>query len=938
MIFHGVKRKSIQLKGVKQNNLKNINLDIPIGKFVVVCGPSGSGKSSLAFETLYAEGQRRYIESLSNYSRQFLQAAPKPDIESIENIPPAIAIEQKNHVKTSRSTVGTTTEIHDYLRLLFAKIGEARCPHDNSKIIKDSISKATKTTLKNFDQKRVYILCPVDESLRVLKSKKLLEAIIKQGFVRIFIPKNNKKKLEGEILDLTLKSKLPKTSFYILIDRLAISKSEQGRLADSLRTAYQCSLSFNSFTGGRALILSTDGDVLKFSEDLSCSICDFVLSPISSSLFSYSSPVGACRKCNGFGDLLILDPNKVIPNPKLTIAEGAIAAFNMPSTQEDFLELKYYCKKAKIDIHTSWKDLPQKHQTTLWEGNDTFYGIQGFFDWLETKKYKMHIRMLLARYKSPSRCPNCQGSRLTPDALQVFIGGKNIRELSFLSLEKLFEFFDKLKLSKMQKEISHEIYTQIQSRLKFLLEVGVHYLSLIRTTKSLSGGEFQRIKLANQLGMGLSQTLYVLDEPTIGLHPRDNLKLISVLRDLKDLGNTLVIVEHDHDVINNSDHIIEMGPGSGYLGGEVLFSDTKNKFLKFSKSNTSGYIKNTSKVQLSKGFRATDSKKHKYYLELIGCKGNNLKNIDLKIPLHRFVAITGVSGSGKSSLIEQTLYPAIARELKKEYLPILDFNKIKGIEFVNDVLFINQKSVGRSSRSNPATYMGIYDEIRSIFSNTQLAQSRSYKPGFFSLNVDGGRCPVCKGEGVEVIDMQFMDDIVIECDNCKGTRFKKEILDIKFQGKNIHQVLNMSIHEASEFFVQFPKIRKALQLLTQVGLDYIQLGQSALSLSGGESQRLKIAKELSTSKFNACLYILDEPTTGLHFREIELLLKVLQQLVDAGGSVLVIEHNLDIIRRADYIVDIGPEGGEQGGNIIYSGEISGITKNKKSHTAKFLLG
>lgn len=919
----------IRLKGIRQNNLKGFDLNIELGSFTVVCGPSGSGKSSLAFETLYAEGQRRYIDSLSNYTKQFLNKAPKPLIEDIQNIPPAIALEQKNHVRNSRSTVGTTTELSDYLKVLFAKIGRPFCPNGHGKIEAEDSSKALKRILKESENERGYIVFRVDEDKRALKDKNLLKHLVQDGFIR-FIPKFNEGE-RPEVSDLDLKSKLPKTDFWIVVDRLAITKPDKSRVLDSIRTAYHASINYNHFLGGRFAFIDTKGNLSRFSEELSCSTCEYSLPPITEALFSYSSPVGACKTCNGFGNILSLDFNKIIPNPKLSISKGAIFPFTMPSLSKYKTKLNAFCKEEGIDTKTPWQDLDQATKDLVLEGKGKYKGIYGSFDKLEEKKYKMHIRILLARFKSPSKCPDCKGSRLVKDSQNVYIGGKNLKQLQEMSLGDLQDFFKKLKLTKMDKEIAEEVFLQVQSRLQYLNDVGLHYLSIIRETRSLSGGEYQRIKLANQLGMELSQTLYVLDEPTIGLHPRDNQRLIKILKDLNELGNTLVIVEHDKEVIETATNIIEIGPKSGIYGGELVYSGDFKNFKKAKDSPTLKFLKDE-KVQ---SFKKVDLKGQKY-IELKGCSGHNLKDVSLKVPINRFSVVTGVSGSGKSSLIQNTLYPAIAKELEKDFPVSLKYKELTGADYLEDVILIDQKSVGRSGRSNPASYMGVFDEIRKIFSSTPMAKDRGLKPGYFSLNVEGGRCPTCAGDGFVVVDMQFMDDVIIQCEDCNGDRYKKDTLEIKWDGKSIKDVLNMTVAEAHDFFMDYPKIRRALTYLNEVGLDYLQLGQPANTLSGGESQRLKIAKELSQTRKGACLYILDEPTTGLHFQEVELLTNTLQKLVDNGGTVVVIEHNLEFIRQAEYLVDIGPDGGDAGGEILYQGELKGLKKIKKSETAKFL--
>lgn len=927
----------IHLWGVKQNNLKNIEVKIPLHKTTVICGPSGSGKSSLAFETLFAEGQRRFIESMSNYARQFLNKAPKPDIEGINNIPPAISIEQKNSVKNSRSTVGTTTEIVDYLRLLFEKISVPHCPTHHIPAVRETVTSATDKILKEFSNERGYILVEIDKDHRVAEGKKLISLLLQNGNIRIAQMSDNN---QIEMFDLSeasqIKKGIPKENFYLVIDRLAFKQDDAGRLTDSLTLAYEASIRYNThLLSRRALIVTTTGKTLKLSEDPACPECYYTPPMANSKLFSFNSPLGACTECKGFGNILTLDKNKVIPNPEMTIAEGCLHPFSMPSADSDRKALLQFCKKQKIDLHCPWSELPEKHQNLVWNGDKSFMGVVGLFEMLEQIKYKMHVRVFISRYRSPRRCTHCNGTRLKPESLSFLINKKNIGELSALTIEELEKFFTQLKLNKFETEVAGEIFKQLQSRLNFLMRVGVHYLTLDRETRTLSGGEYQRLNLANQLGMGLSQTLYVLDEPTVGLHPRDNDRLISILKDLKDLENTVVIVEHDHDVIKNADNILEIGPGSGYLGGKVVFSGTKNDFLKSKESVTAPFI-NGKKIITQIKRRETNIKTHRYLLELKGASGNNLKNVDLKIPLNRLVCVTGVSGSGKSTLISKTLYPALTRALNIEYEVAAPFTQLTGFEDIKNVLLVDQSSIGKSARSTPITYLKAFDTIRNLMCKTDEARDRGYTPGTFSLNVDGGRCPACRGTGYEEIDMQFMDNVIIPCDVCDTKKYRPEILEIKYNGKNIHEILSMTVIEAMDFFVAHPSIRKPLMFLKDVGLEYITLGQPANSLSGGESQRLKIAKELTETNQRHTLYILDEPTTGLHFREIEMLMSVLNNLIEMGGSVLIVEHNLDVIAASDYIIDLGPEAGALGGYIVAEGNPEAIIRSEKSLTGKYL--
>lgn len=942
--------KFIHIWGIKQNNLKNIEVKIPLGKLTVVCGPSGSGKSSLAFETLFAEGQRRFIESMSNYTKQFLNKAPKPDIEGINNIPPAICIEQKNSVKNSRSTVGTTTELVDYFRLLFEKLGNPYCPTHLIPTEKQSVSQAKDLVLNKFAGQRGYVLTEMDSAHRALEGKKLHSFLLKEGFLRIFIPetKDNKKisphsseSFLGKIVDLSdpvvMKKGIPSKTFYVVIDRMEFVNAEKARLADSLTQAYESYSRLNNYGPyKRAKVVTTEGKILNLSEESCCGVCGYTPPPLQSRLFSFNSPVGACPTCKGFGNILKLDRAKVIPNPKLSIQDGALHPFTMPSASSDRKELLLFCKKKKIPLNQPWESLSSDHQSLIWQGTSDFMGVEGLFKMLESIKYKMHVRVFISRYRSPSLCSECGGARLRKEVQHIFFKGKNINDFSKMTIENLFTFFKNLELTSFEFEIVQEAFKQIQSRLDYLMRVGVHYLTLNRETRTLSGGEYQRLMLANQLGSGLSQTLYVLDEPTVGLHPRDNDRLISILKDLKNLGNTLVIVEHDHDVIQNSDYIIEMGPGSGFQGGKVLYSGETKDFFDIPESVTAVFVKPDKKISESTQKRPIQIDSIKYKLTLKGARGNNLKNINVTIPLNRLVVVTGVSGSGKSTLISKTLYPLLARNLDIEFLSAQDCDSIEGTENLKNVILIDQSSIGKSARSSPITYIKSFDTIRTLFSQIQEAKFRGYTPGTFSLNVDGGRCPACKGTGYEEIDMQFMDNVIIHCDVCDGKKYRQEILEILYKGKNIHDVLSMTVAEGMDFFVAHPSIRKSLSVLKEVGLDYLRLGQPSSSLSGGESQRLKIAKELAEVNQKATLYILDEPTTGLHFREIDLLMKVLNQLIDSGGSVLVVEHNLDVIRNADHIIDLGPDAGEQGGKVVIQGTLEQIINEKNSLTGQYL--
>ncbi|MGE5085162.1 MAG: excinuclease ABC subunit UvrA, partial [Bacillota bacterium] len=863
-----------------------------------------------------------------------------------------------------------------YLRLLFEKIGKSYCPTHHCPTEKESVTEATEKVIKGFQGKRGYILVEISEAGRVAQGKKLHSLLLQDGYLRIYVPKvipsekpaptkaakktAGKKSSKAEVkaetpnnpLGLTteemgtvleigdaaaIKKGLPKETFYLVIDRMSFNEDERGRLADSLTQAYEASVKYNSnLITRKATSLTTEGQRLQVSEEASCPICGYTPPLLSSRLFSFNSPIGACPTCKGFGNILDIDEAKVIPNPALSLAQGALSPFWMPSAAHEKKQLLAYCKKAKIDIHSPWQDLPKPHREVIWNGNKEFFGVRGLFEYLDQIKYKMHVRVFIARFRSPFLCPTCKGARLREEANHVLVSNANINELSAMTVEDLCAFFHKLELPAHQVEVAGEVLKQIRSRLEFLMRVGVHYLSLSRETRTLSGGEYQRLILANQLGMGLSQALYVLDEPTVGLHPRDNDRLISILKDLKELGNTLVIVEHDHDVIKSSENIIEMGPGSGYLGGEVVYSGTTKDFYKYDKSITAPYLRGDKGHAPLRVIRPVDVSSYKMKIELKGAKGHNLKNLDVMFPLHRLVTVTGVSGSGKSTLISKTLYPALARALDLEYLPAQEYAGLEGVDHIKNVLLIDQSPIGKSARSSPVTYLKAFDAIRTIMAGTPEAQARGYTPGTFSLNVDGGRCPACKGTGFEEIDMMFMDNVVIPCDVCDSKKYRPEILEITYKDKNISQILGMTVNEAMNFFVAHPNIRKPLSVLKEVGLDYLQLGQPANSLSGGESQRLKIAKELSQVQQKATLYILDEPTTGLHFREVELLMKVLNKLIESGGSVIVVEHNLDVIHGSDYIIDLGPEAGKKGGTIVAQGTTDDIMRAKKSLTGQYL--
>ncbi len=916
----------IELYGVKQNNLKNIDVKIPLGKFTCVCGPSGSGKSSLAFDTLYAEGQRRYIESMSIYIRQFLDKAPKPQLSSVENIPPAIAIDQANKVKTSKSTVGTLTELLDYIRVCFLKIGESFCPTHNVKIEAKDPSAATKITLDKLEGKRAYILVPISSDRSHILSKgtrrHLIGILDTLGYTKGFY--------KGKIVPLQKSLDIKDSQdFELVIDRLLIEKENEYRLTDSITAAYRTYSDLNGIQGGVIRILTPEGLELKFSNTPKCYKCDFVMPEINIPFFSFTNPNGSCEYCEGIGQILSVDELKVIPDQEISINEGAINPFRKPSEHKKLLS---FCKRNNINIDKPWKKLNDSERKKLFEGNDKFVGIDRYFEQLNNwnygnKKYNLH------RYHGYITCPECNGTRLKKETSFVKIKNKSIHEICSMTVEEAYDFFQNLKLSKMKMAIIKEPLEQIMSRLKYLIDVGVSYLTLDRMTKTLSGGEYQRIRLASQLGLQLSQTMYVLDEPTVGLHPRDNHKLIGVLKRLKDLGNTLVVVEHDRDVIKSSDYIVEMGLHSGNFGGEIMYSGEISNFLKSCPTITSKIINNKIPKRVIRRKSVNSDTK---FISVSNCRGHNLKNISVRLPVNSFVTVTGVSGSGKSSLINHTLYPALKYKLTGQLSSELEYESLDGFIGLDDVILIDQDTIGRTLRSMPATYVGIYDEIRKGMSELEYSKKNGYSASYFSINLVGGRCDTCEGTGFVTEDMGFMDDIKIICEDCNGKKFKKGILRARLRGKNIYDILNLTVNEALDFFKENKNIKRTLQILQKVGLGYLKIGQSTKDLSGGESQRLKISKELNTSKRGKIMYLLDEPTVGLHPNEISMLLDIIDSLIEFGSSVVVIEHNLDMIAASDYIIELGPGGGKYGGSVVFQGSTMDILKNPKSATAPYL--
>ncbi|MCZ0933437.1 MAG: excinuclease ABC subunit UvrA [Oligoflexia bacterium] len=928
--------KNIEIVKAYQNNLKGLSVQIPLGSFTVICGLSGSGKSSLAFETLYAEGQRRYLQNLSNYLKQYIIQQSPPEVESILNLPPALALEQKNNVKSSRSTVASLSGLADHLRLIFEKLGQAHCPKHKIPLQAFSANQVTQYLLSHFQGERAFVLVPI-LGQNISNSKLFLNSLRAKGFVRFLFPRGENLSLK-QVKNIEDIKKLPKKEFYLLLDRLVIEEKQKARMRDSFKQAFDLPKMFPSSSfvfSEKAIVQTLKGEKRFFSSRAKCPECSYEFPlPLTANLFSFNSPLGACQSCQGYGYILDIDENKVIPQPKLSLKAGAIQPFENPSARNWKTQLNKYCKENKISLTKSWCDLPHKHRKKLWEGQGAFKGIWGFFNRLEAKRYKMHVRVLLSRYKSTFPCPSCKNSRLRSELNFVFFHKKTFNDFMKMTLGKMQAFFEKEIMSDKEKETAEESFSALSGHLKYLNALGLSYLNLNRSVSTLSGGEFQRLNLSSQLGLALSQVLYVLDEPTVGLHPRDTARMIELLKELKKIGNTIVVVEHDPDIMENSDYIIEMGPGSGERGGEILWSGVTSRFLKQNNSNTVPYLKRKSIIL--KQFRPVNKSSYKYRLLLKKCSGHNLKNIDLFVPLNRFVVLTGVSGSGKSSLAVQTLYPALKQSLSQEVLSSLSYEELLGSEFLKDVILMTQEDMGRSSRSFVVSYIKVFDFIRQSFANTVLSKRLGFSSSHFSLNVEGGRCPACRGAGYQEIDMAFMDPLKIECEECKGKKFKKDILRVYLRDKNIHDLLNLTVEEAFDFFRGEAPLLRAFSSLKEVGLSYLTLGQSIGSLSGGERQRLKLSRELLKSIQEKTLYILDEPTKGLHFKELELLLRVIDRLVETGGSFLVIEHNLDFIKSADFVIDMGPSAGRQGGQILAEGSPLEIMTCKKSHTGQFL--
>ena len=914
-------KKNIVIQGAKLHNLKNISVVIPRNKLVVITGLSGSGKSSLAFDTLYAEGQRRYVESLSSYARQFLGRLNKPKVDSIKGISPAIAIEQKVNSTNPRSTVGTTTEIYDYLKLLYTRIGKTISPISGKEVKKDTVTDVINFIKKFKEGEKLLLLAPIIlEKGRTLENKLL--ALLQQGYARI--------KYDDCIvrLDDLKGKKLPK-EVYLVIDRVITKNDEDfiNRLADAVEIAF--------FEGKGELYIEniSNSSLTIFNNRFEADGISF-LSP-NIHLFSFNNPYGACKACEGYGDVIGIDSDLVVPNTALSVFENAIFPWRGESMSWYRDQLVNAAYKFDFPIHKPWFELSESKKLLVWEGNEHFRGLNDFFEELTSKSYKIQNRVMLSRYRGKTICNTCKGKRLRKEAAYVKINGTSLQELVELPLDKVTNFFKRLQLNKYDKKIAKRLLIEINNRLEFLNKVGLNYLTLNRKSNTLSGGESQRINLATSLGSSLVGSMYILDEPSIGLHPKDTERLIEVLKSLRDLGNTVIVVEHDEDIMKAADEIIDIGPEAGSFGGEVVATGSFKKLLK-SNSLTAQYLNGTLSIKIPAERRTS-----KNSIQLIGARHHNLKNIDVQFPLGCFTAITGVSGSGKSTLVKKILYPAFLKEVGGYGEKPGQFSKLEGnFSSIKNVEFVNQNPIGRSSRSNPVTYIKAYDDIRSLFSKQKLSDIRGYKPKHFSFNVDGGRCEKCKGEGEVTIEMQFMADVHLECDTCKGKRFKKEVLEVQFQKKNIHDILNMTVEDAIYFFNTNgeTKITNKLKPLQDVGLGYVQLGQSSSTLSGGEAQRIKLASFLikGTTK-EKTLFIFDEPTTGLHFHDINKLLKSFYALLDKGHTLIVVEHNMDLIKCADHVIDLGIDGGEKGGDLIAQGTPEEIAKNKKSYTAAFLF-
>jgi excinuclease ABC subunit A len=942
-------RSPIIVRGARTHNLKNIDVTLPTGKLVIITGVSGSGKSSLAFDTIYAEGQRRYVESLSAYARQFLERMEKPDVDRIEGICPAIAIRQKNSVRNPRSTVGTTTEIHDYMRLLFARVGRTFCRTCGQEVIRETAEVVAKRLgelpagtrlLMGFELPVVAMTVPKngaepeagdeadpeDVEQPVVKNavdpiRETLEGLRRRGYGRLLV--DGQAVGFDEVEPARLKSR---TTLEVVVDRLRIEGDLRSRLTDSIETCYREG-------GGAAFAVNADsGERLVFSERFECRTCGITYETPQPRLFSFNNPFGACPTCHGFGNIIELDMDLVVPDSSKSITQGAIEPWSKPHYRAQLADLKRAARKTGARLDVPWSDLSDEERRFIVEGDGEYEGIRGFFRWLERKKYKVHVRVFLSRYRGYLACPDCGGARLRREARNVRVGGRTIDEVSALTVLGGQKFFAELQLTEKESAVAEKVLREIRRRLTFLSDVGLDYLTLDRLSSTLSGGESQRINLATSLGSALVGTLYVLDEPSIGLHARDNQRLIDILQQLRDQGNTVLVVEHDEDMIRVADHIIDIGLGAGEQGGRVVFSGDMAGLLQETRSLTAKYLRNELAIPVPSPRRRGTGQK----IRLKGASEHNLKGVNIDIPLNTFSCVTGVSGSGKSTLVHDVLYAAIKRAKGDWDRRVGAFRDLAGLEYITDVALVDQTPIGRTPRSNPVTYLKAFDPIRELFSLTKDAKARGLTASHFSFNVPGGRCEACQGEGEVRVEMQFLADVFVPCDQCDGMRFKPQVLEVRYRGKSVHQVLDMTVREALAFFSQSPKVLRRLQVLDEIGLGYLRLGQPATTLSGGEAQRIKIAAHLASFGGERVLYILDEPTTGLHFDDIAKLLAAFRKLVDAGHSLLVIEHNLDVIKTADYVIDLGPEGGDAGGQVVATGTPEQVAQVDGSYTGQAL--
>ncbi len=912
---------AIHARGVRVHNLKNIDVDIPRGKYVALTGVSGSGKSSLALDTLYAEGQRRYVESFSAYARQFLERMDKPDVDKVENIPPAIAIEQKNPVKNRRSTVGTATEINDYLRLLWARVGHVFCPECDQEIEAHTASRVADQVMAMPAGTRFMVTFPLTLSPK-LDVQEQVDRIREMGFVRLFV--------DGDVVDITSSKGVELRGgrqVEVVVDRLVVRKRTRQRLSEAVETCYRLGR-------GRCRVRAVEGPVREFNSMFHCARCDLDMPTPRPQLFSFNSPLGACENCAGYGATIDISRWRVVPDPSKSIREGAIAPWSTDSTWECQEQLLRGAPKARIPVDVPWAELEQWQKDAVFEGTEHFYGVLAYFEWQGTRKYRLHVRVLLSRYRSYVTCSECGGTRLCKEALAVKINGKSIADVSRVTIEGAAHFFgEEIELSEYELSIGKLLLREIRSRLKCLVQIGLGYLTLDRLTRTLSGGEMQRVNLATSLGSALVNTLYILDEPSVGLHARDADRLIAILKNLRDCGNTVLVVEHDQRIIEAADYVVDLGPGAGERGGRVVYAGPVAGLKGCRESVTGAYLSGEARIPVPRTRRKRTAER----LILKGARQHNLKNISVEFPLGLFTCVTGVSGSGKSTLVQDTLYGAIKRRKPGGYPEVIgQHDELLNDDLIDGIILVNQSPIGLTPRSNSATYIKVFSHIRQLFAQTRDARIRNLQAGAFSFNTPGGRCDACQGAGGIRVDMQFLADVYVTCDHCQGRRFRKDILEVKYNGQSIHDVLEMTANEAMSFFRDHKKITRRLSYLCNTGLGYIKLGQPATTLSGGEAQRLKLAAHMAGGRKERLLFIFDEPTVGLHFDDIRKLLSCFQSLVDDGHTVLVVEHNLDVIKHADYVIDLGPEQGELGGEVVVAGTPEEVARCKRSHTGRFL--